>query len=112
MDSPRKTNLKNVLLNVHFSYFSQFFTPAYQKAFDTVDHYILLTKYDVIGMGPSSLNRMRSYLTGRFQHCAINESRSNHKAINCGVGTSRTSITNNMILYADDAAYWPPLNNS
>ena len=43
-----------------------------QKAFDTVNHNILLQKLDHYGIRGSSLQWFESYLTGRLQYVSIN----------------------------------------
>jgi len=57
-----------------------------KKAFDSVNHDILITKmnknFGIIGMEP---NWFRSYLTNREQECIINGQLSPKKMITCGV---------------------------
>ena len=55
------------------------------KAFDTVDHSILLRKLCLYGLSISTLKWFKSYLTDRLQCCFINGSLSSHKKIKCGV---------------------------
>lgn len=43
-----------------------------KKAFDTVDHYILLSKLCCYGFDLDSREWFRSYLTGRIQQCSVN----------------------------------------
>ena len=55
------------------------------KAFDTVDHEILLSKLAEIGMKGSSLRWFRSYLTDRMQFVRFKNSISTTGRITCGV---------------------------
>ena len=56
-----------------------------KKAFDTVDHEILLMKLEIYGiMGPAQ-SLLRSYLANRTQKCQINGSTSSERIIKCGV---------------------------
>ena len=56
-----------------------------RKAFDTVDHEILLSKLAEIGMKGSSLRWFRSYLTDRMQFVRFKNSLSATERITCGV---------------------------
>ena len=56
-----------------------------QKAFDTVNHSILLDKLRAIGFDCTSLNWMRSYLEGREQVVDINGTMSSSLPVSCGV---------------------------
>ena len=55
------------------------------KAFDTVNHNILLQKLDHYGIRGSSLQWFESYLTGRLQCVSINNHSSSLGKVTCGV---------------------------
>ena len=56
-----------------------------KKAFDTVNHQILLTKLEHYGVRGSLLDWFESYLNGRKQFVSINGVSSDLKPITCGV---------------------------
>ena len=56
-----------------------------KKAFDTVNHEILLAKLMAYGVKGSSLNLISSYLKDRKQTCMVNGSYSNQGRISCGI---------------------------
>ena len=56
-----------------------------KKAFDTVDHKILLSKLSHYGICGNAYNWFKSYLENRTQMCSINGSLSNNLSLTCGV---------------------------
>jgi hypothetical protein len=88
------------------------------KAFDTIDHDILLFKLSHYGIRGVALDWLRNYLIRRMQFVSFNGQNSTHLKTNCGVPQGSilgpllfiiyindlvdTSISSNMILYADD----------
>ncbi|CAB3998795.1 Hypothetical predicted protein [Paramuricea clavata] len=56
-----------------------------KKAFDTVDHQILLKKLELYGVKGQALSFVQSYISNRKQKCQIQNSLSSEKLIKCGV---------------------------
>ncbi len=56
-----------------------------QKAFDTINHDILLAKLNLYGLQKPSLNLLESYLTNRTQMCSVNSALSGRKLVTCGI---------------------------
>ena len=56
-----------------------------RKAFDTINHGILLGKLEHHGFQEQSLLWMKSYLKDRKQFCKLNHNQSSVKNIHCGV---------------------------
>jgi hypothetical protein len=56
-----------------------------KKAFDTVDHHILLSKLKLYGIRGNSLKWFDSYLKGRNQICSVNGKMSAAREIGCRV---------------------------
>ena len=57
----------------------------FKKAFDTVDHKILLKKLSHYGFSLNHINWLESYLSGRHQCCTVNGVTSSKLPISCGV---------------------------
>ena len=55
------------------------------KAFDTLDHSLLLVKLSAYGFDNNSLSFVRSYLTNIFQRCKIGNHFSDWREITTGV---------------------------
>ena len=56
-----------------------------EKAFDTVNHEILIKKLDYYGIRGSYNNWLSSYLTNRKQFVTLGESVSSQEKVTCGV---------------------------
>ena len=56
-----------------------------QKAFDTVNHAILLAKMKALGITTDAVNWFQSYLSDRQQIVDVNGILSNAKDVTCGV---------------------------
>jgi hypothetical protein len=56
-----------------------------KKAFDTVDHEILLQKLKLDGITGSAFLLLKSYLTGRTQRSEVNGSISGENEVKCGI---------------------------
>ena len=56
-----------------------------KKAFDTVDHGVLLQKLAYYGIKDNSLKLIESYLKDRMQCCSVNGELSSMERIVCGV---------------------------
>ena len=56
-----------------------------KKAFDTVNHQILLSKLEVYGIRNQALSLFKSYLDNRMQICVVEGIKSGPKKVICGV---------------------------
>ncbi len=84
-----------------------------RKAFDTVDHYILLRKLRSIGLKESAVTWFRSYLTNRMQSVKYNGEVSDPLPITCGVPQGSILGPLLFIIYVNDmpdAFVGPKLN--
>ena len=57
----------------------------FSKAFDTVDHKIVLQKLEIYGVNGASLKWFESYLSERTQYVTYNSVKSARERVNCGV---------------------------
>lgn len=73
-----------------------------QKAFDTVNHAILLDKLSAVGVTDSSVSWFRSYLTSRGQFVEVNGTRSSTDSITCGVPQGSILGPLLFLLYVND----------
>ena len=55
------------------------------KAFDSLNHVLLLAKLEAYGLANNAVSFMRSYLTNRLQRCNINNSFNEWAKISAGV---------------------------
>ena len=56
-----------------------------KKAFDMVDHKILIDKLFKYGIKGKERESFKSYISGRKQFCSVNGQRSNTKEVLCGI---------------------------
>lgn len=97
-----------------------------QKAFDTVNHAILLSKLQCAGFSQAAVKWFTSYVTGRTQVCEVEGARSTPLEMVCGVPQGSilgpllfllyvndmpAAIKCKLLLYADDSALLVPGND-
>ena len=74
----------------------------FSKAFDTVNHDVLLQKLQHYGIRGSILKRFQSYLNDRCQYVTYNGQESSKTAINCGVPQGSILVPLLLIIYIND----------
>lgn len=98
-----------------------------KKAFDTIDHNILLNKLNIFGVGPNSLDLLADFLNNRRQYVVVDSSKSEIKVNNIGVpqgsilgpllflmyinDISCLPIRGKLIMFADDCSLFYPDSN-
>ena len=73
-----------------------------KKAFDTVDHQILLRKLEIYGIKHHALALLESYLSHRNKKCQINGYLPSKKMIKCGIPQGSISGPLFFLLYIND----------
>ena len=73
-----------------------------KKAFDTIDHKILLNKLEIYGIRGVVLNWLKSYLSDRKQFVKFNDSDSDELTIQCGIPQGSILGPTLFILYIND----------
>ena len=105
-------------LNINYKLFISTISIDLKKAFDTINHEILLNKLYIYGFRGITLSLLKSYLTNRYQYVSYNNTNSKILPIKCGVPQGSVlgpvlflmyindlpNITNkcNFTLFADD----------
>ena len=55
------------------------------KAFDSIDHKIILRKMSYLGVDQAAIKWFSSYLSGRTKRCSVNGKLSTARTLSCGV---------------------------
>ena len=77
----------------------------FSKAFDTIDHEILLTKLGHYGIRGIALEWIKSYMSNRSQSVSLNDCTSMVKSVNCGVPQGSILDPLLFLIYVNDLAF-------
>ena len=77
--------VENIRLNLDKKLYSCGVFVDLEKAFDTVNHNILLKKFDYYGIRGNANDWLSSYLSNRTQFVVLDDSKSEPKSVMCGV---------------------------
>ncbi len=77
-----------------------------KKAFDTVNHGILLSKMNAFGLGGAVGNWFKSYLSNRSQKCYVNGHLSNNSTLLCDIPQGTILGPLLFLLYINDLPNW------